>query len=51
MAKAALTNRQEESLGGTRLEELLPFFCIVLRESDGIDGEIEFHLNHLGPEP
>lgn len=51
MEKAALTNRQEESLGGTRLEELLPLLCIVLGESDGIDGEVEFHLNHLGPGP
>lgn len=51
MEKAAWTNRQEESLGGTRLEELLPLLCIVLGESDGIDGEVEFHLNHLGPGP
>lgn len=44
-----MTNRQEESLRGTRFKELLPLFCIVLRESNWVDGEIKFHLNQLGP--
>lgn len=51
MEEPMLTNRQEEPLGGTWFEELLPFPSIVLGESDGIDGEVEFRLNCCGPGP
>lgn len=41
MGQALQPYREEESLSGAGLEELLPFLSVPHREGDGVDGVLE----------